>query len=111
MKTGQFLINPANAIVLAAFLAFPMHSLAQRKASPLPKASPSGELDTRPVCVYKGVMSDAEIELCTGHRVHYNYAVNYDRSAAYASASSTVQQVTISRRASRPRVRAIVVNR
>ena len=69
MKTGQFLINPASAIFLAAFLAFPMHSLAQSKASPF------GDRAPKPVCVYKGVMSDAEIELCTGFRVQYNYVV------------------------------------
>jgi hypothetical protein len=67
MKTGQFLIKPASAIVLAAFLAVPMHSSAQSKAGPF------GGRVAKPVCVYKGVMSDAEIEVCTGHRIHYNY--------------------------------------
>ena len=69
MKTGRFLINPASAIFLAAILAFPMHSLAQSSASAL------GDRAPKPVCVYKGVMSDAEIELCTGFRVRYNYAI------------------------------------
>ena len=67
MKTGQFLINPASAIFLAAFLVFPMHSLAQSNASPFAGRAP------KPVCVYKGAMSDAEIEICTGYRVRYNY--------------------------------------
>ncbi len=70
MKTGQFLINPASAIVLAALLAFPMHSLAQSDASSF------GGRASKPVCVYKGVMSDAEIEVCTGFRVRYNYAID-----------------------------------
>jgi hypothetical protein len=75
MKTGQFLIIPASAIVLAAFLAFPTHSLAQSNASSFGGRAP------KPVCVYKGVMNDAEIELCTGFRVHYNYAVYSARAS------------------------------
>jgi hypothetical protein len=75
MKTGQFLINPASAIVLAAFLAFPMHTLAQSNGSSF------GGRTTKPVCVYKGVMSDAEIEVCTGFRVHYNYAIDSGRAS------------------------------
>src|SRR5687767_6615781 len=104
MKTGKFLINPASAIVMAAFLAFPMHSLAQSKASPFVHRAPT------PVCVYKGVMSDAEIEVCTRHRIHYNYAIDSGRAAARASAGRTVQQATISGRASRPRLRATIVS-
>jgi len=79
MKSGQFLINPA--IVLAAFLAFPMHSLAQSNAGSFGARAP------KPVCVYKGVMSDAEIELCTGHRVRYNYATDSGRAVAGARSS------------------------
>ena len=102
MKTGRFLINPARAVVLAAFLAFPMHSLAQSKASPFVHRAP------KPVCDYKAVMSDAEIEVCTGHRIHYNYAVDSSRAATRASAG-TVQQATHSGRASDPRLRARIV--
>jgi hypothetical protein len=75
MKIGRFLINPASAITLAASLAFPMHSLAQSNASPFESRAP------KPVCVYKAVMSDAEIELCTGFRVHYNYAIVSGRAS------------------------------
>ena len=75
MKTGQFLINPASAIALAAFLAFPMHSLAQSNANSFGGRAP------KPVCDYKGVMSDAEIELCTGFRVQYNYAIYSGRAS------------------------------
>src|SRR5688500_3501704 len=103
MKTGQLLINPASAVVIAAFLAFPMHSLAQSKAGPFGGRAP------KPVCVYEGVMSDAEIEVCTGHRVHYDYAIDSGRTAARASAGGTVQQVTNSGRASHPRLRAKIV--
>lgn len=95
MKTGQFLINSASAIVLAAFLALPMHSLAQSNASPFGGRAP------KPDCVYKGVMSDADIELCTGFRVHFNYAVYSGRAVAGASAGGAVQQATNSGRASR----------
>ena len=63
------------AIVLAALLAAPMHSLAQSDASAY------GGRDPKPVCVYKGVMSDAEIEVCTGFRVRYNYGIYSDRFA------------------------------
>ncbi len=75
MKKGQFLINPARAIVLAAFLAFPMHSLAQSNAGLFGGRAP------KPVCDYKAVMSDAEIQLCTGFRVQYNYAVHSGRAS------------------------------
>jgi hypothetical protein len=103
MKTVQFLIKPASTLFVTAFLAFPMLSWAQYNASA------SGRLDTRPVCAYKGVMSDAEIEVCTGHRVHYNYATDSGRVPAWASAGSTVQQATMSSRASRPRSKATIV--
>ena len=103
MKTGQFLINPASAVVMAAFLAFPMHSLAQSKAGPFGGRAP------KPVCEYKAVMSDAEIEVCTGHRIHYNYAIDSGRGAARASAGGTVQQSTNSGRAPRPGLRARIV--
>jgi hypothetical protein len=103
MNTGWLSIKPANALVAAAFLAFPMHSMAQSDASLY------GVLDSKPVCTYKGVMSDAEIELCTGHRIHYNYAIDSGRAAPRASAGRTVQQATKSGRASRPRVRAAIV--
>ena len=97
MKTGQFLVNPACAIVLAAFLAFPIHSLAQSNASPFGGRAP------KPVCVYKAVMSDAEIEVCTGFQVHYSYAIDSGRAATGASAGGAVQQATSSGRASHPR--------
>jgi hypothetical protein len=95
MKTGQILINPARAIVLAAFLAFPMHSLAQFNASSF------GGRAQRPLCEYKGVMSDAEIEACTGFRVRYGYDIYPGGTASAAGAGGAVRQVTYSRQASR----------
>ena len=91
MKTGHFLINPASAIALATFLAFPLHSLAQSNDSPF------GSRAAKPVCVYKGVMSDAEIEVCTGYRVHYYYAVSSGPTVAEASQGPTVRQASYSR--------------
>ena len=75
MKTGEFLNNPASGIFLAALLAFPMPSLAQSNASSFGGRAP------KPVCVYKGVMTDAEIEVCTGFRVQYNYAIDSGRAS------------------------------
>jgi hypothetical protein len=95
MKTGQFLINPGSAIIFAAFLAVPMHSLAQSNASTF------GGRALKPLCEYKAVMSDAEIQLCTGFRVRYNYDIDSGRAAAGASAGGAVQQATNSGRASR----------
>ena len=76
MKTARFPITPAIAIVLAAFLALPMHALAQSGASYFGGSAPM------PVCVYKGVMTDAEIETCTGFRVRYGYDVYSGGAAA-----------------------------
>ena len=75
MKTGHFLIKPAGVIALTALLASPMHSLAQSNTGPF------GGRAQKPVCVYKAVMSDAEIEVCTGFRVHYNYAIDSGRTS------------------------------
>jgi hypothetical protein len=97
MKPRKFLINPASAIALAAFLALPMSSLAQFDSSPI--AGPAA----KPVCVYKGVMSDAEIELCTGHPVHYNYGVDSGRVATRESTGVAVKQATSSGRTYRSR--------
>ncbi len=81
---------------LAAFLALPAHSLAQSSTGLFGGRAP------KPVCAYEGVMSDAEIELCTGHRVHYNYAIYPGRSVGVARAGGSVQQATTSNRVSRP---------
>jgi len=81
MKTDQFLIHPARAIALAAFMAFPMHSFAQSNTSLF------GDRAPKPVCDYKPVMSDAEIELCTGNRVRYDYAVHSGRTVVLATNS------------------------
>ena len=41
-----------------------------------------GDRDVKPACVYKGAMSDAEIERCTGHPVHYDYNIRSRGAAA-----------------------------
>jgi hypothetical protein len=94
MKTDQILINPARAIFLATLLAFPMLSLAQSNAGAFGARAP------KPVCVYKGVMSDAEIELCTGFRIKYDYTVDSSHAAVRESAGGPVRQATNSRRSS-----------
>ena len=95
MKTGRFLINPGRAIAFAAFLAFPIHSFAQ------PNAGPYGGRAANPDCVYKGVMSDAEIENCTGYRVLYNYAVVSGDAYARTSDRVVVHRTTNTGPASR----------
>ena len=36
---------------------------------------------TPPPCVYKGVMTDAEIQACTGRAVHYDYSPIFEAPA------------------------------
>jgi len=97
MKTRKTLTNPASAVVLAAFLAFPMPLLAQFSDSSFAGPAP------KPVCVYKGVMSDAEIEICTGYpvRYNYNYAIDSGPVVTRAAAGVVVIQGTKTRRAPR----------
>ena len=64
MKTGRFLINPASAIVSGLLLALPLLALAQVDASSI------GNRVSKPVCVYKAVMSDAEIDRVAGFGAH-----------------------------------------
>ena len=54
-------------------------------AQPVSAQSPKARADdihwthpATPVCVYKAVMSDTEIQACTGHPVHYDYRIYYD---------------------------------
>jgi hypothetical protein len=83
------------AIVLAALLAVPMHSWAQSDTSYF-----GGRAQT-PVCVYKGVMSDAEIEACTGYRVRYGYDDYPGPVAARVSTGGTARHLSYSRQAPR----------
>ncbi len=66
-------------VVGAALLFCPALVLAQSSDSPLTIRSASTRVAPKPVCVYKGVMSDAEIKACTGHPVHYDYRVYESR--------------------------------
>ena len=65
----------ARAIIGAALLLGPVLAVAQSSSGTFT----AGSLTNRPVpklvCVYKGVMSDAEIEACTGYRVQYRYGL------------------------------------
>jgi len=79
------------AIAGAALLLGP--ALAWPQAAPFAYHNwTNGHLTVKPHCVYKGVMSDAEIELCTGHPVHYHYGISpqsaADRTAQRATTSS-----------------------
>lgn len=49
----------------------------------------NGHLTEKPHCVYKGVMSDAEIELCTGHPVHYDYGIKPQSATGRAARRAT----------------------
>ena len=67
------------AVISAALLLCPALALAQSAISPFTTGSLANRPAPKPVCVYKGVMSDAEIEACTGHPVHYDYRVRESR--------------------------------
>ena len=59
--------DAAWAVIGAVLLLCPALAPAQSSISP--------RLAPKPVCEYKGVMSDAEIRACTGYPVHYYYGV------------------------------------
>ena len=67
------------AVISAALLLCPALALAQSSSSPFTTSSLTNRPAPKPVCVYKGVMSDAEIEACTGHKVQYDYRVRESR--------------------------------
>ena len=71
--------DAAWAVISAALLLCPALALAQSSNSPLKTNSLTNRSAPKPVCVYKGVMSDAEVEACTGHPVHYDYRVYESR--------------------------------
>ncbi len=65
--------DAACAVISAALLLCPALALAQSSNRPAPKPVPQS------ACVYKGVMSDAEVEACTGHPVKYDYRIRESR--------------------------------
>ena len=69
--------DAAGAVISAALLLCPALALAQYSNSPLAASALTNRIAPKPVCVYKGVMTDAEIEVCTGHPVQYDYRVLY----------------------------------
>lgn len=87
----------ASAVGLAAFLAFSTPLLAQFGDRSF--AGPPA----KPVCVYKGVMSDAEIEVCTGYRVRYNYDYGTDSSPVATRAAAGIVVIRAPRTRLAPR--------
>jgi len=66
------------ALAGAALLLGPAPALAQTGAGYFASHDWTGRVQkqkVKPACVYKGVMSDAEIEACTGHLVLYDYGI------------------------------------
>ena len=63
----------------AALLLCPALALAQSPKSPLKNSSLANRPAAKSACVYKAVMSDPEIEACTGHKVQYDYSVHESR--------------------------------
>jgi len=78
-------------IASIALLACPALGSAQSSAVPFATLDWAGP-PARPVCVYKGVMSDAEIELCTGHPVHYDYRILSGSAASGTTADRIPRQ-------------------
>ena len=74
--------DAAWAVISAVLLLCPAIAFAQTSNRPSTTRSLT-KSDAKPVCVYKGVMSDAEIEACTGHRVQYDYRVHETRQRSY----------------------------
>ena len=72
--------DAAWAVIGAALLLCPALALAQSSNSPSTIRSLADRSAPKPVCVYKGVMSDAEVEACTGHPVHYDYRIRKSNS-------------------------------
>ncbi len=67
--------DAAWTIISVALLLCPAVALAQSSKGSFTAGSMTNRPAPKPVCVYKGVMSDAEIEQCTGFRVRYDYRV------------------------------------
>ena len=63
------------AIIGAALLLGPALASAQSSGATFTARSQVNQPAPKPVCAYKAVMSDAEIEACTGYRVQYTYIV------------------------------------
>jgi hypothetical protein len=63
------------ASIGAALLLCPALAAAQSSSGPHRNNLVISRSAPKPVCEYKAVMSDAEIEACTGRRVHYDYRI------------------------------------
>ncbi len=73
--------DAAWAVISAAILVCPALASAQSSISPIRANTLTNRPAPKPPCVYKGVMSDAEVEACTGHRVIYDYRILYSNAA------------------------------
>ncbi len=73
--------DAAWTVLSAAILLCPALASAQSSISPI-TTTLANRAAPKPPCVYKGVMSDAEVEACTGHRVTYDYRILYGKNAA-----------------------------
>ena len=62
------------AVISAVLLLCPAIAFAQTSNRPSTTRYLT-KSDAKPQCEYMAVMSDAEIEACTGHKVQYNYRV------------------------------------
>ena len=75
----------ARALAGAALVLGPALALAQSDGAAFAYHDWTGGHHTaKPVCVYKGAMSDAEIQRCTGYPVHYDYAPEASGATANA---------------------------
>ena len=66
--------DAAWAVISAVLLLCPAIAFAQTSNRPSTTRYLT-KSDAKPECVYKGVMSDAEIKACIGHKVQYDYRV------------------------------------
>jgi hypothetical protein len=71
-----------SALMGAALLLVPALAPAQDSAFAFHDWTGGHYAAAKPVCTYKGVMTDAEIELCVGHAVQYSYAPVPEHAAA-----------------------------
>jgi len=69
------MLRKSFSIGLVAGAAFLLGSAALAQQSAEPRSAIRWTGPAEPECVYKAVMSDAEIQACTRHPVHYDYRV------------------------------------
>ena len=80
MPRRSFLVLIRTAVFSAALLVCAQPVSAQSRKAPAGDIRWTGP--ATPVCVYKAVMSDAEIQACTGRPVRYDYRIAYEGTVA-----------------------------